>query len=143
LDLDQAIDIARRAHAGQYDQAGRPYVEHVLRVVNAVATSDQKMAAALHDVLEDTSYASGDLAAAGCPPHVLDAVEALTRRQDEDYEDFVRRASANPIARAVKIADVRDNSDESRLALLAASKASQLRIKYRRASRILERGPCE
>ena len=137
MNLDEAIEFARRAHGPQTDKAGQPYMEHVLRVVDAVEAPEEKMAAALHDVLEDTTTTAEDLAAAGCPAAVLDAVQVLTKRDGEEHEAAVRRAMENPIARAVKTADVTDNSDETRLALLAASEAARLRTKYGPARRLL------
>jgi hypothetical protein len=78
------------------------------------------------------------LLAEGCPPEILRVVEALSRGDDESYEDFVRRAAQDPIARAVKRADVVDNASEARLALLPAGQAARLRSKYARATTILD-----
>jgi hypothetical protein len=114
---------------------------HVLRVVDAVTTDDEKLAAALHDLLEDTILTSTDLLAAGCPPRIIAAVEALTRKSDEDYEVFLGRAASDPIARAVKFADVSDNADASRLSLLEPEDADRLRSKYARARVVLDRAP--
>jgi (p)ppGpp synthase/HD superfamily hydrolase len=86
MKLDQALELARRFHHGATDKAGRPYISHVQRVVDTVADSDHKLTAALHDLLEDTPLTSTDLLAAGCPPRVIAAVEALTRRPGEEYE---------------------------------------------------------
>jgi (p)ppGpp synthase/HD superfamily hydrolase len=137
MDLEQALDLARKFHDGQTDQAGRPYMGHINRVVESVDGSDEKLAAALHDLLEDTPVTAEDLLARGCPARVVAAVEALTRREGEDYEEFVSRAARNPIARAVKVADVADNSDEDRLALLDPAVAARLRAKYAGARQIL------
>jgi (p)ppGpp synthase/HD superfamily hydrolase len=133
LDLRGAIKLAEDAHRGATDKAGRPYIQHVMRVVQAVDTNEQKMAAALHDIVEDTSTTLDHLTEAGCPREVVAAVDALTRRPGEDYESFLERASQNELARRVKIADLMDNSDESRLALLPPEEAEQLRAKYSRA----------
>lgn len=137
MKVEEALDLARRYHAGQTDQAGQPYMGHVERVVARVTDPDEKLAAALHDVLEDTPLTTADLERAGCPPRVLVAVEALTRRPDERYSEFVRRASDDPIARAVKLADLDDNADEARLALLPPELASRLRSKYASARLML------
>jgi hypothetical protein len=137
--LDQAIELARRFHHGATDKAGRPYISHVQRVVDRVTNSDQKLAAALHDLLEDTPLTSTDLLAAGCSPRVIAAVEALTRRPGEEYEAFLRRAASDPIARTVKLADIADNADETRLAVLEPAEAARLRSKYERARSILAR----
>ena len=141
MNLDQALDLAELHHSGQVDKAGQPYIGHVRRVVAAVSTPEEKLAAALHDLLEDTDMTAADLLTEGCPPEIVRVVEALTRGDDESYEDFVRRAAQDPIARAVKKADVADNADEARLALLRTGQAARLRSKYARARKILDSYP--
>ena len=138
MNLDQALELAELHHGAQTDKAGRPYMGHIRRVVDAVHTPQEKLAAALHDLLEDTDMTATDLLAEGCPPEIVKVVEALTRGDDESYEDFVRRAAQDPIARAVKRADVTDNADEARLALLPAGQAARLRSKYARATKLLD-----
>ncbi|HXR22661.1 MAG TPA: hypothetical protein VN786_08905, partial [Acidimicrobiales bacterium] len=125
-------------HGTQVDKAGNPYMGHIRRVVDAVSTPEKKLAAALHDLLEDTDVTAGELVARGCRPEVVRAVEALTCQDGEDYDVFVRRAAQDPIARAVKRADVADNADEGRLALLPPDEADRLRAKYARAAEILD-----
>jgi len=137
MDLDQALELAELHHSGQVDKAGQPYIGHIRRVVDAVDTPEEKLAAALHDLLEDTPVTAADLLSKGCTPEIVRVVEALTRGVDESYEDFVRRAAQDPIARAVKRADVADNADEGRLALLPTGQATRLRSKYARAAKIL------
>jgi (p)ppGpp synthase/HD superfamily hydrolase len=141
MDLDQALELAELHHRGQVDKAGQPYIGHICRVVGMVDTSEEKLAAALHDLLEDTPVTAADLLTKGCTPQIVRAVEALTRGEDESYEDFVRRAAQDPIARAVKKADVADNADEARLALLPIGQAARLRSKYARAAKILNSYP--
>ena len=138
MNLDQALELAELHHSGQVDKAGRPYIDHVRRVVGAVDKPEEKLAAALHDLLEDTDMTADKLLAEGCPPEIVRVVEALSRGNDESYEDFVRRAAQDPIARAVKRADVADNASEARLALLPAGQAARLRSKYARATTILD-----
>ena len=137
MDLDQALEMAELHHRGQVDKAGQLYIGHIRRVVDAVDTPEEKLAAALHDLLEDTPVTAADLLSKGCTPEIVRVVEALTRGVDESYEDFVRRAAQDPIARAVKRADVADNADEGRLALLPTGQATRLRSKYARAAKIL------
>ena len=138
MNLDQALELAELHHSGQVDKAGRPYIDHVRRVVGAVDKPEEKLAAALHDLLEDSDMTADKLLAEGCPPEIVRVVEALSRGNDESYEDFVRRAAQDPIARAVKRADVADNASEARLALLPAGQAARLRSKYARATTILD-----
>jgi (p)ppGpp synthase/HD superfamily hydrolase len=136
--LERAIEIAARAHAGQVDKAGQPYVLHPLRMMLAVTTPEARMAAVLHDVVEDTAVTLDELRAEGFPASVLEAVEALTKREGEDYEAFIRRVAPNPIAREVKLADLRDNSDLSRIAEPTERDRERIR-KYQRAIAYLER----
>ena len=137
MDLDQALELAELHHSGQVDKAGQPYIGHIRRVVCAVDAPEEKLAAALHDLLENTPVTAADLLTKGCTPEIVRVVEALTHGEDESYEDFLRRAAQDPIARAVKRADVADNADEARLALLPTGQAARLRSKYARAAKIL------
>lgn len=136
--VDDAIAVARRAHAGQTDKAGRPYIEHPLRVMGNVAGEEERMAAVLHDVLEDTAVTVGELRSAGCPEAVLAALLALTKRPGESLARSMARGAADPIARVVKRADIADNSDPRRLALLDRATADRLRRKYADSIRLLD-----
>ncbi|NJN38402.1 MAG: GTP pyrophosphokinase [Acaryochloridaceae cyanobacterium CSU_3_4] len=114
--LSTAIAIATDCHAHQLDKAGQPYISHPLRVMQAVATTQEKIVAVLHDTVEDSDLTLPDLAAAGFPSDVLAAIDAITQRQDESYEVYLARVIENPIALRVKIADMTDNMDISRIA---------------------------
>lgn len=113
--LEHAIELAARSHAGQLDKAGQPYILHPLRLMFAVQTPHERMAAILHDVVEDTQITLEDLIREGFPPEVITAVQALTKQAGESRIDAARRAAADPIARVVKLADVTDNMDLSRI----------------------------
>ncbi|MBV9109275.1 MAG: bifunctional (p)ppGpp synthetase/guanosine-3',5'-bis(diphosphate) 3'-pyrophosphohydrolase, partial [Gemmatimonadetes bacterium] len=97
-DIEEAIRIAVEAHRGQKDRGGAPYILHPLRMMTRVQTDAERMAAVLHDVVEDTAWTLDDLRARGFPDEVLRAVDALTRREGETYEAFVERAAADPVA---------------------------------------------
>lgn len=112
--IEKAIEIAARAHAGQRDKAGAPYIFHPLRLMLAVRGDDARIAAVLHDVVEDTPLDFDDLLREGFSAAVVDAVRALTKHDGEGRIAAAHRAAANPIARAVKLADVTDNMDLSR-----------------------------
>jgi (p)ppGpp synthase/HD superfamily hydrolase len=131
--LERAIAIAAQAHAGQVDKAGAPYVLHPLRMMLRVASPEERIVAVLHDVCEDCPGWTFDrLKAEGFSDDILAALDSVTKRDGEDYESFVRRAAANPIGRSVKLADLSDNCDLSRIA--APSPRDHERIeKYRRA----------
>jgi hypothetical protein len=114
------------------DKAGRPYIEHPIRVMDAMGTDVERIIAVLHDVLEDTPVTVDELHTRGCPPQVVEAVEILTKRLGEDYDAFIQRIrdSRNELALRVKISDIADNTDEKRLALLDPAEAQRLRSKY-------------
>lgn len=124
--LEKAIKIALDAHAGQVDRVGQPYVLHVLRVMLAGCDEDAMIVGVLHDVIEDTTHTLEDLHKAGFGPRVIEAVDALTRRDDETYGAFIERASHNPLAARVKLADLRDNMDITRLGDLNDEDAARL-----------------
>jgi (p)ppGpp synthase/HD superfamily hydrolase len=113
--LEDAIALAVEAHRGQQEKAGQPYILHVLRVMFRLDTEYEQMAGVLHDVVEDTAYTLDDLRRLGYPELVVTAVDCLTRREGETYEEFVERAGVNSIARRVKLADLEDNMDIRRL----------------------------
>lgn len=134
--LERAISIAAAAHAGQSDKSGAPYILHALRVMLKMSTPDEQIAGVLHDVVEDTPWTIDSLREEGFSETVLSAIEGLTRRPDEDYEAFVRRAARDPISRRVKRADLEDNSDLQRLPHPTERDYERLE-KYRRALAIL------
>ena len=113
--LERAIAIAAKVHAGQVDKAGAPYILHPIRVMMKVSTPEERIAAVLHDVIEDSDHTFEGLRREGFSEEIVEAIDALTRRREESYMEFVTRAGANPIARRVKIADLEDNCDLSRI----------------------------
>jgi hypothetical protein len=135
--LDDAIQIARRAHEGQLDKSGRPYIGHPLRVMGLVATEHERMVAVLHDVVEDTSVTIDDLASAGCPAEVLSAVDAISKRPGEERDTYLARVAGNPLALVVKRADIADNSSPDRMARLDEPTQQRLSTKYATALRLL------
>ena len=134
--LEHAIDIATEAHRDQVDKAGEPYLLHPMRVMKNMVSDDEKIVAALHDVVEkNPAWTLKRLASEGFSEKVIAGVDAMTRRPGENYEDFVIRAGADPIGRTVKLADLRDNIYMSKLARLSESHTE----KYRRAIELLTR----
>jgi (p)ppGpp synthase/HD superfamily hydrolase len=113
--LERAIEIAAKAHAGQLDKAGQPYILHPLRAMLAMDSDAARIVAVLHDVVEDTPVTLEGLAAEGFAAEIVAAVEALTRRRGESRMAAAARAAANPLARRVKLADNADNLDLSRI----------------------------
>jgi (p)ppGpp synthase/HD superfamily hydrolase len=113
--LEDAIILAAGAHRGQADKAGEPYILHPLRVMLQLVDEEGRIAAALHDVLEDTATTADNLRDWGYGEKVVEALEALTRRDGESYADSIERAARNPLARRVKLADLADNMNVHRL----------------------------
>lgn len=108
-----AKEIATIAHKGQFDKAGKPYVNHLEAVASKLKSAEEKTVAWLHDVLEDTDYTEAQLTMF-FSPRIVEAVVALTKRRGESYEDYLRRIAQNPLAVQVKLADLEHNSDISR-----------------------------
>lgn len=141
--IEQTIAFIQRAHAGQKDKAGLEYYLHPVDVMNRLPTEaplETKLAALLHDILEDTRYTRADLESMGYSATTLDAVELVTNAGDgRDYIDKIRSIilSGNRNAILVKLADVSANSDPSRLALLHESLQLKLRTKYSEPLRLL------
>ena len=114
--LERAIEIAARTHAGQLDKGGAPYILHPLRVMLRVAPGAQQIVAVLHDVVEDSAVTFEDLEREGFSAEVISGLRAVTKIEGESYEDFVARAALDPVGKAVKLADLMENSDLSRIA---------------------------
>jgi guanosine-3',5'-bis(diphosphate) 3'-pyrophosphohydrolase len=140
--LERAIALAATVHSGQRDKAGAPYILHPLRMMLKMKTVETQMAAVLHDVVEDCGVTPALLAYEGFPASVIESVGALTKRiidgSEEPYEEFIRRAAQNPIARLVKLADLEDNMDLSRIA--QPSEKDHRRVqKYKAAKLVIEK----
>ena len=134
----RAARIAEQAHRGQYDKGGMPYIYHPLHLAEQMTDEYTAAAALLHDVMEDTDITEAELAAQ-FPPRVMQILRLLTHDPAEDSFDSVKRIREDPDAKAVKLADLRHNSDTSRLnaADAAGTKNAERCEKYRRAIQIL------
>lgn len=130
--LEDAILLAVQAHQGQVEKAGQPYCLHVLRVMFRLNSDHERMAGVLHDVVEDTPYTLGNLVELGYPGEVIEALDCLTWRDGEEYEEFLARVKGNSLARRVKIADLEDNMDLRRLPTLRDKDVARMN-KYRNA----------
>lgn len=134
--------IAIIAHRGQTDKAGRPYIEHPAAVAASFKGEAEECApfqivAWLHDVLEDTDVTRDDLHEAGIDWMFISDVECVTHIENEPLDDYYARVLMGRRARAVKIADVRHNSDPRRLALLDNETQLRLTKKYAKALSVL------
>jgi (p)ppGpp synthase/HD superfamily hydrolase len=134
--LERAIEIAARAHAGQEGKGGEPFILHPVRVMLRCGSDAERTTAILHDLIEKTPWTLDELRAEGFAGEVVAAVDALTRRDGEDYEDYVRRAATVPIGRQVKIADLVDHLERMRTLPPRADHAARLE-RYRRALAML------
>lgn len=137
--LEKAVQIATGAHQGQTDRYGAPYIGHVLRVMAAGRTLDEKIVGALHDVVEDTSWTFEQLAEEGFPNHLLAALRCVTKESEaEDYDVFVARTATNALAIRVKLNDLADNMDVRRMMEVTDTDRERLN-KYLKAYRYLSR----
>ena len=133
-----AVEVAVAAHAGQEDKAGEPYIFHPLRVANYLTTWDEKTVGVLHDVIEDTGTTEDDLLLM-FPYRIVDAVLALTHTPGTPSATYLAAIVASgPLAARVKRADVRDNTDPARRALLDKATAARLAIKYEKTATALD-----
>lgn len=134
--LEDAIRLATEVHEWKKDKGGDPYILHPLRVMLRMGSDLERTVAVLHDVVEDSPYTLERLRDKGYSEEVVAAVDALTRRDSENYQEFIKRAARNPVARKVKIADLEDNMDIRRLQEVTDEAAERLR-KYLKAWRDL------
>jgi (p)ppGpp synthase/HD superfamily hydrolase len=138
--LEDAIALAVEAHRGQVDKGGQPYILHPLRVMLTLESDMERIVAVLHDVVEDTEYSLDRLRALNYPSEALEALECLTRREGESYEAFIQRIKPDPVARQVKLADLKDNMNIVRLHSLSQKDFERI-ARYRNAWSVLRQPP--
>ena len=138
--VEVARVIATIAHRGQVDKAGNPYIDHPRRVASMVASADAQAVAWLHDVLEDTDLIADDLGAAGIPWRIVYPVILLTRKAGQTPEQYYASIRWSTTALEVKLADIADNTDPDRLALLDDATIARLTRKYAKARLLLGAG---
>lgn len=134
--LERAIAIALKAHAGQKKKNGKPYILHPLRLLFEMETEEAQITAVLHDVLEKSELSLRDLNAEGFPEPIIEALTLLVHHESDSYEDYVRRLKPNALARTVKLADLKDNSQLNHLSGNKEKDFEHLK-KYYRAWQIL------
>lgn len=128
----KAMSLAYAAHHGQTDKSGVPYIFHPARVASGFTTEVEACVAWLHDVVEDTDYTIEDIRLGGFGTAICNALQAMTHDKSIPYMDYVKGIAKNPVARAVKLADLRDNMDTSRLEKVDEDTEKRL-VKYREA----------
>lgn len=136
MNLTKAINIAIVAHNDLEDKVGKPYITHVMRVMERCKTEEEKIVAALHDVVEDTSTSIDDLRKEGFSEKVLAAVIAITQNKGETKANYIERIRENPLAIRVKLNDLEDNMDIRRLPEISDTDVERLR-KYLQIYRLL------
>jgi (p)ppGpp synthase/HD superfamily hydrolase len=135
--LDRAIEIAVKAHKGQRDKGGAPFILHPLRVMIRMQSEAERITAVLHDVVEDTHYTFDDLRAEGFSLEIIKALEALTKQPGESRVEAAKRAAGNALALAVKLADNAENSDLGRIPEPTQKDLARLE-EYKQVRQILE-----
>nr|WP_208606794.1 GTP pyrophosphokinase [Paenibacillus polysaccharolyticus] len=138
LDIESAISVALQAHKGQLDKGGQPYILHPLAVMNRVESMEEKIVAVLHDVIEDSEVTIEELRGLGFSEEILTAIQLLTRSTEDSYEEFIDKTIMNRTARNVKIADIKENMNISRIKNPTEEDYNRLE-KYRKALERLER----
>lgn len=135
--VEKALQIALDAHSGQVDKAGMPYIMHPIAVASQQKTEDAYVVGLLHDVMEDSAYTEKDLKTQGIPDHIIEALRLLTHDKNEPYMEYIGRIKSNKLAKSVKLADLRHNSDLSRLQHISEDDKKRVE-KYAVAKAILE-----
>ena len=116
--LESAIALACRVHAGQVDKSGQAYILHQLRLMLQFDNEDERIVSVLHDVVEDGGVTFDQLRQLGLSDAIVGAIDCLSKRPEEDYDAFIARLASNPLARKVKMADIKHNLDVTRLPAL-------------------------
>ena len=132
-----ALKLCFEAHKEQTDKSGLPYVFHPFHLAEQMKTEETTIVALLHDLVEDTDYTIKDLTNMGFNKTIIDAISLLTHADNVDYMDYIRMIKENPIAKTVKLADLKHNSDLARLDSVD-EKALSRREKYLKAIALLE-----
>ena len=139
MNLERAIQIAVEAHAGEKDRGGKAYILHPISVMMRCETNEEKIVAILHDVVEDTDWTFEALREEGFAETIIEALKTVTKHSDdEDYDEFIQRSLKNEIGRKVKIADLRENLDVTRIGELTDKDLERI-DKYKRALKVLTR----
>ncbi|WP_419872930.1 GTP pyrophosphokinase [Candidatus Pristimantibacillus sp. PTI5] len=114
-DLTEAIILAATMHKGQYDKGGLTYILHPLRVMLKASDDETRIVSMLHDIVEDTAMTLENLKELGFSERVVSAIDSLTKRDGETYPDFIQRVKSNELGTHVKLLDIEDNKDLTRI----------------------------
>lgn len=136
--LGRAVAIAATAHQNQVDKANAPYILHPLRLMLRGQTLLEQIVAVLHDVVEDSAWTLEQLAAEGFPTEAIAALDCLTRRASESYNEFIDRVLTNALATRVKRYDLEDNMALTRMATLTSKDIERLQRYHAVYQRLLQ-----
>jgi|JI9StandDraft_1071089.scaffolds.fasta_scaffold512268_1 (p)ppGpp synthase/HD superfamily hydrolase len=134
--LEKAISIALTAHSGKLDKGGSPYILHPLRVMLAMETTEEKIVALLHDVVEDSTTTIQELREVKFSKRILSAVALLTKKENQPYQEYILAIKRNPLATKIKLADLKDNMNTNRLQKLTEADKERIK-KYKAAYKLL------
>ncbi len=134
--LKKAIDIAINAHAGQIDKAGQPYIRHLFRVMEKGKTEVEQICGLLHDLVEDTNWTFEKLKEEGFSDEIIEILHCVTKQHNENYSSFIERISKNKVATIVKLNDLEDNMNITRLKEIKETDCERLN-KYLKAYHFL------
>jgi (p)ppGpp synthase/HD superfamily hydrolase len=134
--LEQAIELAVKMHKGQKDKGGNCYIEHPLRVMLSLETEEEKIVGVLHDVIEDSECTKEDLIELGFSQRIAEAVEGISRRENESYMEFIERCSKDELLRKVKLKDIKDNKNLERIPNPTEEDLRRIK-KYEKAEKLL------
>lgn len=134
--LGKAIVIAKIKHKEQFDKGGQPYIYHPLRVMLNLTDENDMICAVLHDVIEDTDTTLDDLRQEGFSEEIITALDCLTRRENESYMQYINRIKTNDIAKRVKLKDLEDNMQLSRIKNPTQKDYDRVK-KYEKAKKVL------
>lgn len=132
----KALKLCFEAHKEQVDKTDMPYVFHPFHLAEQMKDEETTVVALLHDVIEDTDYTFDDLEKMGFGKTVIDALRLLTHESSVPYMEYVSKIKTNPIATAVKLADLEHNSDLSRFDIVDDF-ARKRNEKYAEAKKLL------
>lgn len=135
--LELAIEVATQAHKGQLDKGGNPYILHPQAVAAALDSTENKIVAYLHDVVEDTEITLEDLKEMGFSYRIVNSIRILTKSKDISYEDYLKSVKKDSNAWHVKMADIKHNMDISRIPEPTAKDFARIE-KYKKALAFLE-----
>jgi (p)ppGpp synthase/HD superfamily hydrolase len=130
--FEKAIKIALKAHKGKTDKGGNPYILHPLRIMTSMDTLEEKITAILHDVIEDSDISVEYLTKHKFPESITNAITLLSKTKNQNYDDYIKEIKKNKLATKVKIADLEDNMNLSRLKSIT-EKDKQRLLKYKTA----------